>query len=244
MEHHGFYKWALPLEKDLFEKLAQSAHFEAVGKGRQGNHLVNPNEAGIPIVRTTTQYHIPANHFAAIHHKIAEAIQQEAQNAWGRQGNTLHFNNALIEIYDHSYMKMKYHSDQALDLVENSYIALFSCYAKPEKLNKNSWRKLKIQNKTTEEEFEFILENNTVIVFSLPTNTAFSHKIVLETSQPDADNEWLGITFRQSKTFIHFRENLPYFVDGTPLKMADETESKAFYKLRGQENYIRPLPTH
>ena len=95
---------------------------------------------------------------------------------------------------------------------------------------------MKIQNKTTEEEFEFILENNTVIVFSLPTNTAFSHKIVLETSQPDADNEWLGITFRQSKTFIHFRENLPYFVDGTPLKMADETESKAFYKLRGQEN--------
>ena len=50
------------------------------------------------------------------------------------------------------------------------------------------------------------------------------------------DNKWLGITFRKSKTFIQFQNNLPYFANGKPLKLADEVQQREFYKLRGQEN--------
>ena len=50
------------------------------------------------------------------------------------------------------------------------------------------------------------------------------------------DNRWLGITFRQSKSFIQFKNNIPCFIDGKILKMANEDEQREFFKLRGQEN--------
>jgi hypothetical protein len=244
MAQHGFQKWVLPVGKDIFHILSQSVAFEAVAKGRQGNHLVAVGESGIPIVRTTTQYNLPAQNFAPIHHQIVENIQQKVPDA--------HFNNALIEIYDRDYAKMKYHSDQCLDMAKNSYIALFSCYEQPENIAQDLLRRLKVKNKTTEEEFEITLEHNSVVLFDLPTNAIFQHKIVLEQHnfqhkntletpkgvKPSLqDNRWLGITFRQSKTFIHFKENLPYFADGTPLLLAGEEQSKEFYQLKSQENH-------
>lgn len=237
---HGFHYYVLPLEEDLFSRLSVSADFEDVGNGRKGIHLVKEGEEGIPIVRTTTKYSKPANSFSQLHLRIAECIRNEALQFPGIEAEALRFNNALIEIYDPGYSKMKYHSDQALDLEAESYIALFSCYRQSGNLPVSALRKLKIKSKTSGEEFEFTLENNSVILFSASTNAGYQHSIILESLRgskpPDPDNRWLGITFRVSATYIHFRDHLPFFIDGAPLTLADEDQARAFYTLRAQEN--------
>ncbi len=50
------------------------------------------------------------------------------------------------------------------------------------------------------------------------------------------DNKWLGITFRKSKTYIQFRDNLPCFSTGELFKLADKEQESEFFQLRGQEN--------
>lgn len=239
MDNHGFYQFHLPLPQNTFSELIDSVDFEMVAQGRIGNHLVKVGEEGIPMVRTTTKYNIPAQDFGALHQTIADHIQKEATAQAQIQLPLEPFNNALIEVYNETYFKMGFHSDQVLDLAEESYIALFSCYEHPETLTQHHLRKLKVRSKTSSESFEFLLENNSVVLFSLEANAQFQHKIVLEPAKgqkPSTDNRWLGMTFRKSKTLIHFENDQPYFVDGTPLQLADEAQRKAFYKLRGQEN--------
>lgn len=92
------------------------------------------------------------------------------------------------------------------------------------------------------EEFEIPLTHNSVILFSVETNSKFLHKIVLD-AKPNqkplqSDHKWLGITFRKSKTFIQFEDNLPYFSKGQLLELANEEQKTEFFKLRGQENRI------
>ncbi len=235
-EKNGFYKFILPLENNLFKELSNDIDFGDIAKGRKGNNLVKISEKGIPIIRTTTQYTKPAHIFLPIHTLIAECIAYEF--AKFDKKHILDFNNALIEIYDHTYTKMKYHSDQCLDMADNSFIALFSCYEQPDN-TENQLRKLKIKHKNQEfEEFEFLLEHNSVILFSLKTNINYLHQIILETPTilKNPTNKWLGITFRQSNTFIQFKNNVPYFPNGNPLQLADEIQSKQFYVLRTQEN--------
>lgn len=236
----GFHKLSLPIENDLFHRLSTSIYFEEVGKGRKGNHLVDIGDNGIPLVRTTSKYYHPAHRFSNVHHSIVNSIKNVAKSKQDLASLDLSFNNALIEIYDRNYFKMGYHSDQCLDLDTDSYIALFSCYERPKELSKSNLRKLKVKNKTTDETFEFSLDHHSVILFSVSTNSNFRHKIVLDTSSKQGltavDNKWLGITFRQSKTFIQFKNGLPYFANGEALTVADENQQRAFYKLRGQEN--------
>jgi hypothetical protein len=78
------------------------------------------------------------------------------------------------------------------------------------------------------------------MLFSVETNTKYQHKIVLEpvpNAKPlVADNKWLGITFRTSKTYIRFHDNEPRFSNGTLLELAGKEQETEFYKLRGQEN--------
>ena len=78
------------------------------------------------------------------------------------------------------------------------------------------------------------------MLFSLTTNTKFLHKIILDTvpgSNPLLpDNKWLGITFRTSKTYIRFEDQLPYLSNGRLLELASKEQETEFYKLRGQEN--------
>lgn len=234
-----FYKITLPLEQSLFKKLSTITEFENTGKGRLGNILVNVQNNEIPLVRTTTKYDIPAHDFSSIHHSITKQINETIENS-ELDIPSLNFNNALIEIYDHHYRKMKYHSDQYLDLDMNSYIGVFSCYENPKELSEQLIRKLKIQDKETGEESEILLSHNSVVLFSMETNRKFLHKIVLENipkqKPPTSDNKWLGITFRTSKTLIHFKDHLPYFSNGNLLVLANETEPKKLYMLRGEEN--------
>jgi hypothetical protein len=245
-----FFIHKLHLENNLFHKLSHSIDFEELGKGRKGNILVNKNDINIPIVRTTTNYQKPAHIFSDFHYELVKNIKNTINTFENSQFNSqfnnqilnLDFNNAMIEIYDQDYTKMGYHSDQCLDLENNSCIALFSCYERPNELLAHHLRTLKIKNKATNEETELLLENNTFVIFSLKTNALFQHKIILEnpkenpTKNPLIENNWLGITFRKSKTFVHFEDNLPYFSNGNLLEIANETQKKDFFMLKGQEN--------
>lgn len=234
----GFYKITLDIKTNLFSELISVTNFEPVTKGRIGNHLVDMDGNGVPIVRTTTKYNIPANTFSPVHHMLVKCINDTI-------GNNLadvpaqHFNNALVEVYDAVYTKMNYHSDQSLDLDNDSYIGVFSSYENPDELSEQQIRKLRIKDKVSDEEFEISLTHNTVVLFSVATNTKFLHKIVLDTPSSKTltpDNKWLGITFRTSKTYIRFKDNLPHFANGKLLKLADKEQEAEFYKLRGQEN--------
>lgn len=241
MSNSEFHKITLPIENNLFDELLNSIEFENIAKGRVGNHLVNVEDKGVPIVRTTTKYNIPAQNFSTIHHKIVASINNIIKSDNLINLPLMDFNNALIEVYDCNYSKMNYHSDQCLDLDSNSYIGLFSCYETPNQLTEKNLRKLIVKDKVSNDEFEISLTHNSVVLFSLETNTKFLHKIILEAlPNPKSltmDNKWLGITFRKSKTFIQFKDNIPYFPNGELFELANDEQQSEFYKLRGQENY-------
>lgn len=217
-----FHKFSLDFEINPYSELLEAINFEHIAKGRKASVIVIPHStAGIPIIRTTTAYNKPAYQFSPIYHNIADRIHHIINSRFQPNNNTL-FNNALVEIYDNRYTKMGYHSDQCLDLANDSYIALFSCYD-----DALFSRKLVTKNKTTGEEFELILDHNSVVLFSTSTNRQFLHKIVSINSS--CKNKWLGITFRTSKTFINFNAPLT-------LRLANDIEKKEFYRLKSMEN--------
>ncbi|MFJ3721910.1 alpha-ketoglutarate-dependent dioxygenase AlkB [Streptomyces sp. NPDC090045] len=225
----AFVSYALPAAPDLFAELSTSARLEAAGKGRQGAVLTRVDEAegGVPLVRTTTQYSSPAQRFRAVHERLAQRIQERAAIPVG-------FNNALFENYTHVYRTMGSHSDQALDLADDSFIAVYSCYRHPEAGSK---RKLVVESKGGGvDPFEIPLAHNSVVVFSVASNRRFKHKIVLDAPVPAADNPWLGLTFRTSKTLVRFRDGHAYLPQGARLTSADEEQRRGFYRLRRREN--------
>jgi hypothetical protein len=231
---NGFKSYQLDVDtgiaaaSNIYESLCQSTRFESVGHGRLGAVLVNSDpQRGVPIVRTTTKYSHPSICFQGIHQELASLIEKQASLP-------VALNNALIEIYTNEYTTMGYHSDQALDLEPGSYIALFSCYKYPES---SQARKLVIESKDGQDRFEIPLLHNSVVVFSLNTNRKHRHKIVLDTISHPADNEWLGVTYRSSKTYVRYDDQQPYFENGEPMVLlANRDDSKEFYSLRAQEN--------
>jgi len=231
-----FKKYVLDMDIDnLFEKLSTATKYENIINGRQGAVLVNYKQDLIPIVRTTTIYNNPVQQFLHIHHEIMDNIRKKIKN-------NIIFNNALIEIYDNNYHNMKYHTDQSLDLKEDSYICLYSCYENNSN-DSNDIRKLQVKNKITKEYSEFLLDNNSIILFPVSANQKHLHKIILESKK--SKNKWLGITFRLSKTFIKFIDNVPYIYPiNRILKIADNNERTEFLKYKGKENsqseYIYP----
>ncbi|MFB9053870.1 alpha-ketoglutarate-dependent dioxygenase AlkB [Formosa undariae] len=237
MSNHPFYKTTLLLETNFFESLSKEIVFETLGKGRFGNTIIKCLDKGIPVVRTTTKFSIPAHYFTVPHLNILNHINKTLEQE--NQPKTA-FNCGLIEIYDENYTKMGYHSDLSLDLKTDSYIGLFSCYKHPETLTDTSIRILRIKDKSTEEEFDIALTHNSFVLFSVEMNAKYSHKIILENPNREAlklaDNKWLGITFRTSKTFVKFNNDIPSFKDGTFIELANEVQEIAFYKLRGEEN--------
>ncbi|WP_345475389.1 alpha-ketoglutarate-dependent dioxygenase AlkB [Actinoallomurus oryzae] len=202
--------------------------------------LTKVDEAGgAPLVRTTTRYSSPAQRFRAVHERLAQRIQESAEISVG-------FNNALIEIYTNAYTTMGSHSDQALDLADDSFIAVFSCYQRPEA---SPPRKLIFESKgSAGEKFEIPLAHNSIVAFSVDSNRRLKHKIVLETPGQAADNQWLGVTFRTSKTFVRFRDGHAYLPQGARLMPADDEQRHEFYRLRRRENnetdFIYPTLTY
>jgi hypothetical protein len=236
----GIRSYALLTEGNLFEELFASALLEDVGKGRLGAALAKTDETGnVPLVRTTTRYRIPTQRFHMVHERLAQQIQERAALAVG-------FNNALIESYTNAYTTMGSHSDQAIDLADESFIAVFSCYKRPEV---NPPRKLIVESKGSGgDNFEIPLTHNSVVTFSVDTNRRLRHKIVLDKPDQMIENQWLGVTFRTSKTFVRFRDGHTYFPDGARLTSADDEQRREFYQLRRRENnetdFTYPLLTY
>lgn len=219
-----FSKFNLEFERNLFDELANTTQFENITKGRKGAILVDTQNDLIPLVRTTTSYDLAPQKFTRTHLHIIEQIKKISNIP------ELQFNNAMIEIYTSQYQTMGYHSDQAQDLQDNSYICLFSCYNNPSDL-----RKLIIKDKITQEESEITLDHNSCVLFSLPTNQKHLHKIILDKNT--SNNTWLGITFRLSKTFVNFMNGTPYLNERI-LRLANDKEKSEFYKLRSNENKL------
>ncbi|MFE5586655.1 alpha-ketoglutarate-dependent dioxygenase AlkB [Kitasatospora sp. NPDC056531] len=231
---------ALPTEENLFAELSVSARLEDIGKGRRGAVLTKIDEAGdAPLVRTTTRYSSPTQRFRAVHERLAQQIQERTALSVG-------FNNALVESYTNAYKTMGSHSDQALDLANESFIAVFSCYQHPEA---SPPRKLIFAPKGSGgEKFEIPLAHNSVVAFSVDSNRRLRHKIVLDTPAQAADNQWLGVTFRTSKTFVRFSDGHAYLPQGSRLTSADDEQRREFHQLRRRENnetdFIYPLLTY
>ncbi|MEM7155251.1 MAG: hypothetical protein AAF799_20550 [Myxococcota bacterium] len=224
-----FRRYELPLDGNPFDALLASVRLEDVTKGRQGAVLVEPDHRSVPIVRTTTKYGIAAQCFSPAHARLARQIEDFASLR-------SRLNNALFELYGNAYAKMGMHSDQAQDLAPGSSIAVFSCYRDPAQATPP--RALVITSKDPEdgETFQVPLLHNHVVVFSLDTNRRFKHKIVLDRSHNPPDNQWLGLTFRTSATFVRPHDDGMAFDSGEPLTLATEDERREFHRLRGREN--------
>lgn len=224
-----FRVYAVPAPDDLFAALSASASFEDVGKGRRGAVLVATDDPrGVPLVRTTTRYGRPAQPFRAVHAWLARQIRACASLSKG-------FNNALLEAYTGACTTMGAHSDQALDLDDDSEITLFSCYERPEPARPS--RQLLVESKEPGgAAFAVPLPHHGVVVFSTDTNRRFRHRIVLDAEAGAPDNPWIGVTFRSAKTFVRFREGNAQLADDAPLTLASEEECRAFFQLRRREN--------
>lgn len=210
-----------------FEALLGSARFDDVTRGRIGNHLTRPSARGAPIVRTTTRYTSPQACFSAAHEALVARVRGAAALP------DLDFNHALLEVYDQRYRKMGYHSDQAQDLEEGSSVAIVSLYDRPPR--GPGVRQLMIQHKLTGERAALPLEHGSAVLFSLDTNSLHRHKIVLPSPAPQ-DTRWLGLTLRQSKTFVRHHAGGAALEDGTPLTLADEAQRAELLRLRAEEN--------
>ena len=217
-------------------------HFENINcNHRKGAILFHSSDEKIPIVRTTTNYQKPPQRFQKIHHdlvkKIKDTIKQEEQF----QDTDFNFNQAMVEIYDDQYKTMGFHSDQALDLDPNSYICIYSCYGD---FSGAQWEwgsdkrirthVVKDKDKRIEGQLKIPMKHNSFILFSVDTNSNYLHKIILEST--GIGKKWLGITFRMSKTFIRFVNEIPYFKHIVLRKPETEEERREFYRLRSQEN--------
>lgn len=206
-----------------FEALSADVEFEQLGKGRKGKELYYPMKGCIPIVRTTTSF---------------KSMQEftDAQNDFLEYINWYLVNNAMIEIYEPTYRKMKFHTDQSTDL-SGSPIQLYSCYE--EGYTSDDFRKLVIKNKETGKEREIVLEHNTMVTFDLDTNSKHVHKIILD--RP-AKKRWLGLTMRWSTTFVKtindivYMKSKNYLEKKKLLRIATDEERKQFYQMKGEEN--------
>ncbi|MFJ8041083.1 hypothetical protein ACIRBX_11320 [Kitasatospora sp. NPDC096147] len=220
---------SLPVDRDLFSELSASVAWEELGKGRRGAVLTRVDGSGaVPLVRTTTRYGSPAQRFRPLHEELARLVQECA--ALPRA-----LDNALVELYTNAYATMGAHSDQALDLAEDSHVAVLSCYRFPEPVPS---RKLIVEPKDPAdgERFEIPLAHHGVVTFSTTANRRFRHRIVLDRSARTPDNLWLGVTFRSSKTAVRYRDGHAHLPDGSRLLLADEEQQRAFHLLRRREN--------
>jgi hypothetical protein len=207
--------------QEAYARLSTSCAFEDVARGRKGATLVDDRDEMRPLVRTTTQYMFPNQAFAEVHHELCGLVRERVD---------AEFNNVLIELYSPAYRKMKYHTDQALDLDGDSYICLYSCYDIP---NIPEPRILEIVNKETNSKIAVPLLHNSIVAFSTRTNAAHVHRIM---SPPGLKANWIGGTLRRSATFLFWERGWRFTSTGTALRLASDEERMEFFRLKKKEN--------
>jgi hypothetical protein len=215
--------------ENAFSRLTKELELEETGKGRLGGILVALDADRVPLIRTTTKYEKSMGLFGETHLELMKSISE----AFATDHK---FNNAMVEIYDGTYRKMGYHCDQTLDLADDSFICVFSCYENASKAPGDT-RKLVVQKKGEKEHETVLMENNSCILFSSETNSKFLHKIILDSQQKWGGNRWLGITMRLSKTLIEHRDGKFFFgSNGKELTVADAKQRKEFFAHKSKEN--------
>jgi hypothetical protein len=175
---HEFELFRLEFDQSMFEILSQefSPYLQHVTNGRKGCistcvQIKSSNDmVTAALVRSTTAYQRPAVRFTPALYHIHEELEKVSIFSFP-------FNNALVERYASQYKSMKFHSDQDLDLEDNTYIALFSCYRDPFSM---PTRYLEVKNKESQEIERMIpLEHHSIVVFDVNvTNKVFQHRIV------------------------------------------------------------------
>lgn len=195
---------------------------EKICNGRHGKIFVKESNGEIPIVRTTTRYNERAHYFTPQCNNITkEACKIHPQFI---------FNNIMVEKYDKEYKRMRYHSDQSQDLAPDSFIALYTTYDD----SNNSNRKLQIQCKQTGKTFYILLEDKSMVVWTLETNAKYRHKII---PCNNLDNVCHTMTLRNSKTFVSYVDNRCIMVSSMKeLLLANDNEKNNIITLKGIEN--------
>lgn len=231
-----FHRFKLD-QSDLFQTLRNANDWEEFSGGREGDILVDLDQRGglIPIIRTTTVYNKPSQPFATVHYALIDKIKNEVKSMTDK--SQVEFNNAMVEVYDSRYTKMRFHSDQALDIADDSYICIFSCYEDGN--DEPRPRKLITKDKVTGNTAEYLMDNNSVVLFSRATNEKFVHKIVADGKAPKS--RWLGVTLRLSKTFIRYDADGNMFMCSpdhvnTKLTLATDKERHEFFTHKSLEN--------
>jgi hypothetical protein len=234
-----------------FESLYRSVDFEKVANGRWGANIARFDHSDdddddhatvIPLVRTTTVYQNGAQPMKGIHQDLIEAIRATVAAASSKgiindpaapprtnnvDAQVVQFNHAMVEVYDETYRKMGFHTDQALDLKDESYICIYSCYetitegssgsststsassATTTTTGGRGTRTLVVQPKHPGPDkpppCAIEMKDKSFVLFSTDTNRRFVHKIVLDDDHRrggSAKGRWLGFTFRLSKTCV------------------------------------------
>ena len=225
IEMFEIYQLELP---NLFNAMYSKYNFEKTAKDRLGCNFAKIENMIIPIVRTTSSYLHSTLNFDDIHRIIIDSINSIS---------CMDFNNSMVELYQPNCRTMGFHSDQSLDLEDNSYICIFSCYNNP---NTTNTRKMIIKRKCDGKEQIITLLHNSIIIFSTKVNSKYLHKIVLDDVKNStcrlADDLYIGVTLRKSKTLINYQSGIPRFLNETPLTLATEEERIEFFKLKGNEN--------
>ena len=236
-------------DNTIFWHVYSSIRWDNVTRGRQGANLVNVDrdpETGteyVPIVRTTTAYHEQMQHFSVPVDYIQKCINAKVAADSSGDATPMSFNNVMAEVYTDECRNMKFHSDQALDLDPETYIAVFSCYDDPSAPP----RALRIIHKDSDPEDpqsyqDISMDHQSVIVFSVETNKFYRHKIIQETSE--TGSRWLGLTFRCSATFVYRADgsasehtaHTRFRDTGKLLELADKEKKQKFIRYKGREN--------
>ena len=213
---NSFIQRQLEIKFD-YETIRSSANLEELCSGRFGANLVADMNS---VVRTTTQFRSPNQLFSPLHTQLITQICNLFPE------HDLKFNNILFEEYDDRYRTMSYHSDQALDLVEPSFIAIFSCYrgtaySNPSRsLFLKKKQNCKMPSSDPIEPMKIPLFHNSVVLFSTSINACHLHKIILSQIRGDS---CIFMTFRLSKGV-------------RPSTLATDQQRHDFYHLRKQEN--------
>lgn len=234
---------------DAFDRLTKATRFETLYTGRSGgivtDSYVEDDVECVPLVRSTTPYTFGPQRFSPVHTELVNRVME------CRQPQT-RFNNIMVEQYTGSYTKMGPHTDQMLDLLPDSCIAIFSCYKTPP--STRDIRRLNIIDKTSGKTMSLCMPDQSVIILSTAFNVCHRHCITLPSSTWYSQNTWLGATMRCAKTLLTFSANMPdaspYFYK-TEHKLQyvldDDPQCDELFELRRFENatcespYTRPL---
>lgn len=218
-----FQKHLLDCQNDVFSELLHSHPWTDLSPDRKAAMLVSPKPDSIPIVRTTCPT-VACWVFQSVHLRLMQAVDIASCRSHS-------FNNAMAEVYGPGYTKMRYHTDCALDLENDSRICIFSCYEE----KGDHPRKLVIRDKVNGEVQEILMDHLSVIVFDVRANSRHVHKIVSDGSR--TRGRWLGLTMRTSKTFVTGQPHgLVFRNDGLTMTAATEDEKRWFFELKKFEN--------